>query len=341
MPLDKDLQSIQEMRELVQKAKQAQLEFRAYDQGRVDRIVKAMADAGFDAAERLGRMAHEETGFGKPDDKKKKNEFATRRVWESIKDLRSVGVIREDREKKIIEIAEPMGVVCALIPSTNPTSTVMFKAIISVKGRNGIVASPHPRAAKCTTEAMNVVAQAAEAAGAPQGLMGCLSNPTIEATNELMKHKGIGEAKAITIVAAMELGNRRRETEALQREQVTSSKDAAAAIQRHLADLPHEEFWILMLNRANKIIGKHAVSQGGIAGTVVDAKMVFKPAVEHSASSVILCHNHPSGSLKPSRADEDLTHKIKEAAKYFDIRVLDHMIVSDAGYFSFADEGLL
>ena len=189
MALDNDLQSIQEMRDLVQKAKKAQLEFRGYDQQRVDRIVKAMADAGFDAAERLGRMAHEETGFGKPDDKKKKNEFATRRVWESIKDLRSVGVIREDKEKKIIEIAEPMGVVAALIPSTNPTSTVMFKSIISVKGRNGIVASPHPRAAKCTGEAMHVIAQAAESAGAPQGLMACLSMPTIEATNELMKHK--------------------------------------------------------------------------------------------------------------------------------------------------------
>jgi len=189
MPLDKDLQSIQEMRDLVQKAKQAQLEFRAYDQGRVDRVVKAMADAGYDAAERLGRMAHEETGFGKPEDKKKKNEFATRRVWDSIKDLRSVGVIREDREKRIIEIAEPMGVVCALIPSTNPTSTVMFKSIISVKGRNAIVASPHPRAARCTVEAMNVIAQAAETAGAPQGLMSCLSAPTIEATNELMKHR--------------------------------------------------------------------------------------------------------------------------------------------------------
>lgn len=189
MPLDNDLQSIQEMRELVRKAKQAQLEFRAYDQTRVDRIVKAMADAGYEAAERLGRIAHEETGFGKPEDKKKKNEFATRRVWESIKDLRSVGVIREDKEKRLIEIAEPMGVVCALIPSTNPTSTVMFKAIISVKGRNAIVASPHPRAAKSTVEAMNVIAQAAEAAGAPQGLMACLSNPTLEATNELMKHK--------------------------------------------------------------------------------------------------------------------------------------------------------
>ncbi len=189
MPLDKDLQSIQEMRELVQKAKQAQLEFRAYDQVRVDRIVKAMADAGFEASERLGRTAHEETGFGKPEDKKKKNEFATRRVWESIKDLRSVGVIREDHANRIIEIAEPMGVVCALIPSTNPTSTVMFKSIISVKGRNAIIASPHPRAARCTVEAMNVMSQAAEAAGAPQGLMACLPTATVEATNELMKHK--------------------------------------------------------------------------------------------------------------------------------------------------------
>ncbi len=189
MPLDKDLQSIQEMRELVQKAKQAQLEFRAYDQTRVDRIVKAMVDAGFEAAERLGRLAHEETGFGKPDDKRKKNEFGTRRVWESIKDLKTVGVIREDKEKRIIEVAEPMGVVAALIPSTNPTSTVMFKAIISVKGRNAIVASPHPKATKCTLEAMNVIAQAAVSAGAPQGLMACLPTPTLEATQALMKHK--------------------------------------------------------------------------------------------------------------------------------------------------------
>jgi len=189
MALDSDLQSIQDMRDLVEKAKRAQLDFRSYDQVRVDRIVKAMADAGYEAAERLGRLAHDETGFGKPDDKRKKNEFATRRVWESIKDLRSVGVIREDKERKIIEIAEPMGVVAALIPSTNPTSTVMFKAIISVKGRNAIVASPHPRAAKCTLEATQVVAQAAEAAGAPHGLISCLANPTLESTHELMKHK--------------------------------------------------------------------------------------------------------------------------------------------------------
>ncbi|MDI6767195.1 MAG: aldehyde dehydrogenase family protein [Bacteroidota bacterium] len=188
MTLDKDLQSIQEMRELVKKAKQAQIEFRAYDQIRVDRICRAMADAGFEAAEKLARMAHEETGFGNPDDKKKKNEFSTKRVWESIKDLRSVGVIREDNEKKIIEIAEPMGVVAALIPSTNPTSTMMFKAIISLKGRNAIVASPHPKSVKCTMEAAQIISQAAETAGAPQGLIQCLSISTIEATNALMKH---------------------------------------------------------------------------------------------------------------------------------------------------------
>jgi acetaldehyde dehydrogenase (acetylating) len=189
MALDTDLQSIQEMRDLVKKAKEAQLEFRNYDQTRVDRIVKAMADAGYEAAERLGRLAFEETGFGNPAHKKMKNEFATKRVWESIRDLRSVGVIKEDMEKRIIEIAEPMGVVCALIPSTNPTSTAMFKAIISVKGRNAIVASPHPRSAKSTTEAIQVVAQAAESAGAPKGLIACITTPTLEATDALMKHK--------------------------------------------------------------------------------------------------------------------------------------------------------
>lgn len=186
---DKDLQSIQEARDLVERAKEAQLAFRKASQEQVDKVVKAMVDAGFAAAEKLGRMAHEETGFGKPEDKKLKNEFATKRVWESIKDLKTVGVINDDKEKKIIEIAEPMGVVAALIPSTNPTSTVMFKAIISVKGRNGFVASPHPRAVHCTLEATRIIAHAAEAAGAPQGLIACMSIPSIEGTNELMKHK--------------------------------------------------------------------------------------------------------------------------------------------------------
>jgi acetaldehyde dehydrogenase (acetylating) len=187
--MDNDLYTIQAVREFVQKAKEAQLQFREYSQEKVDRIVKAMVDAGFDAAENLGKLAHEETGFGKVEDKKKKNEFATRRVWESIKDLKTVGVIREDKANSIVEIAEPMGVVCALIPSTNPTSTVMFKSIISVKGRNAVVASPHPRAINCTWNAMKIIREAAESAGAPQNLLSCLITPTMDATNELMKHK--------------------------------------------------------------------------------------------------------------------------------------------------------
>lgn len=189
MPLDKDLASIQEVREALVKAKAAQLEFKNYSQQQVDKIVKAMVDAGFAEAARLGRMASDETGFGKPEDKQKKNEFATRRVWESIKDLKTVGVIDEDKEKKVLKIGEPMGVVAALIPSTNPTSTVMFKAIISVKARNACVASPHPRAVNCTNEAMTVIRDAAIKAGAPRDLLHCLGTPTIEGTTELMRHK--------------------------------------------------------------------------------------------------------------------------------------------------------
>lgn len=186
---DADLQSIQEVREALQKVKQAQMEFRNFTQDQVNRIVQAMAEAGFAAAARLGRMASDETGFGKPEDKQKKNEFATRRVWESIAALKTVGVIEEDPGRKVITIAEPMGIVAALIPSTNPTSTVMFKAIISVKARNGIVASPHPKAVRCTVEAMNVIRDAAEKAGAPRNLMICLPSSTAEGTGELMRHK--------------------------------------------------------------------------------------------------------------------------------------------------------
>ena len=188
----KDLASIQEVRDLLSQAHAAVQEFRAYDQERTDKIVKAMADAGYEAAERLGKMAHEETGFGKPEDKKLKNEFATKRVWESIKDLRTAGVIREDREKKIIEIGEPMGVVAALIPSTNPTSTMMFKSIISVKGRNAIVASPHPKAILSTLETAKLMRDAAESAGAPKGVIHSMTQPTLEGTNELMRNKLTG-----------------------------------------------------------------------------------------------------------------------------------------------------
>ena len=158
---------------------------------------------------------------------------------------------------------------------------------------------------------------------------------------DLMKVKGVGEAKAISIAAALELGRRRQTSGTLQKKIISTSNDIADYCIAKLRDYRHEVFAVMYLNRANKINHFEIVSEGGITGTVADPRIILKKALEEDAISIILCHNHPSGSLKPSRADEDLTHKIKEAAKYFDIRVLDHMIVSDAGYFSFADEGLL
>lgn len=158
---------------------------------------------------------------------------------------------------------------------------------------------------------------------------------------ELMKIKGIGEAKAISIVAAMELGRRRQATASIEKPVVTSSADVALYLQASLRDYKHEVFAVIYLNRANKINDIKIISEGGITGTVADPRIILKQALEKDAVSLILCHNHPSGSLKPSRADEELTHKIKEAARYFDIKVLDHLIVSDDGYYSFADEGIL
>lgn len=158
---------------------------------------------------------------------------------------------------------------------------------------------------------------------------------------ELMRIKGIGEAKAITITAALELGRRRQASAALQKETVTSSSDIAQYLQVKLKDQRREVFAILFLNRANKINHFEIVSEGGITGTVADPRIILKKALEEDAVSIILCHNHPSGSLKPSRADEELTRKIKEASRFFDISVLDHIIVSDNGYYSFADEGML
>jgi DNA repair protein RadC len=158
---------------------------------------------------------------------------------------------------------------------------------------------------------------------------------------DLMKVKGIGQAKAITISAALELGRRRQASGPLQKKIITASHDLADYCIAKLKDYRHEVFAVVFLNRANKINHFEVISEGGITGTVADPRVILKKALEEDAVSIILCHNHPSGSLKPSRADEELTSKIKEAAKYFDIKVLDHMIVSDAGYFSFADEGLL
>jgi DNA repair protein RadC len=158
---------------------------------------------------------------------------------------------------------------------------------------------------------------------------------------ELTKVKGIGEAKAITIIAALELGRRRQALASREKSIVTSSADVATYLQTLLRDHRHEVFAVLFLNRANKINHFQIISEGGITGTVADPRVILKKALEEDAVSLILCHNHPSGSLKPSRADEELTRKIKEAATYFDIKVLDHLIVSDDGYYSFADEGIL
>jgi DNA repair protein RadC len=158
---------------------------------------------------------------------------------------------------------------------------------------------------------------------------------------EFMGIKGIGEAKAITIAAALELGRRRQAGSFLERTTVTSSREMANYFQSLLQDHNREVFIVVFLNQANKIIEYRVISEGGITGTVADPRIILRTALEKNAVSMILCHNHPSGSLKPSKADEELTKKIKEAAKFLDIKVLDHVIVSDTGYFSFADEGIL
>ena len=158
---------------------------------------------------------------------------------------------------------------------------------------------------------------------------------------DLMKFKGIGEAKAISVVAALELGKRRKQEEISSSQSIKNSKDVYEIFEPLVSDLPHEEFWILLLNRSNRIIGKTKVSQGGVAGTVIDTKLIMKSAIENLASSIILCHNHPSGNLNPSGSDIDITNKIKTAANCLDMKLLDHIIVTDHSYYSFLDEGKL
>lgn len=158
---------------------------------------------------------------------------------------------------------------------------------------------------------------------------------------ELMKIKGIGEAKAITIAAALELGRRRQAAAPLDKSAIKTSSDTATYLQAKLKDHRHEVFAVLFLNRANKVNHFQIISEGGITGTVADPRIILKRALEENAVSIVLCHNHPSGSLRPSRADEELTRKIKAAAALLDINVIDHIIVSDSGYYSFADEGLI
>ena len=159
--------------------------------------------------------------------------------------------------------------------------------------------------------------------------------------HELQKYKGIGQAKAVTIVAAMELGRRRKESKEIKREKLTNSVEAVNLMQPLLGDLMHEEFWIIFLNRANGIIGKKQISVGGMSGTVADPRMIFKAALDQKAVSIILCHNHPSGNNQPSAADVQLTKNISEGGKVLEITVLDHIIVTQHGFYSFADEGLI
>ena len=159
--------------------------------------------------------------------------------------------------------------------------------------------------------------------------------------HDLIKFKGIGEAKAIAIVAALELSRRRKPDDKIKRKQIVTSKDAVDIFQPLLGDNTHEEFWILFLNRANFVTGKNRVSSGGMTGTVVDPKMIFSAALDAKAVSIILCHNHPSGNVKPSQQDIDLTKKIAAAGKLMEISVLDHVIVAQSAFFSFADEGMM
>jgi DNA repair protein RadC len=158
---------------------------------------------------------------------------------------------------------------------------------------------------------------------------------------DLMKFKGVGEAKAISIIAALELGKRRRGAEALERKKISSSKDVFEFFSSLVSDLTYETFYILLLNRANSIIRGVQISEGGISGTVADPKKIFKLALDHNATSIILCHNHPSGNVKPSQDDIALTKKIKKAGETMDISVLDHIILGDEKYYSFADEGMM
>jgi acetaldehyde dehydrogenase (acetylating) len=192
MPLDRDLQSIQEVRDLIARARPAQEHLTEFTQEQVDRIVDAMAQAGYNAREELARMAVDETGFGKYEDKIIKNEFVTKTLAEYVRPMRTAGFVCEDRERMVWEIAVPMGIVAGIIPSTNPTSTAMYKAIISLKARNTVIFSPHPKAVRCTVRAAEIMDTAAREAGAPKGCIGCMETVTLESTQELMRHGDVG-----------------------------------------------------------------------------------------------------------------------------------------------------
>src|SRR6266567_4213508 len=187
MSSDKDLESIEQARELVERAHEAQKSLATFAQEKVDEIVGAMARTALEDAYRLGEMAHFETGYGSAADKASKNRFSAEQVYNFIKSMRTVGVVRQT--DSIIEVASPRGVVAAIIPSTNPTSTAIFKILIAVKARDAVVLSPHPSATNCINETARVMREAGEAAGLPPGAIGCMTVATIEGTQELMKHK--------------------------------------------------------------------------------------------------------------------------------------------------------
>lgn len=159
--------------------------------------------------------------------------------------------------------------------------------------------------------------------------------------HSLKKLKGIGDAKAVNILAALELGRRRKAADITQEKKIRSSNDVFEIFHSLLSDLSHEEFWVIFLNRSNKILSRQRISQGGISGTITDVRLIMKTGIELLASSIIICHNHPSGNLEPSEADIRITGKIKDASSYFDISLLDHIIVTGSGYYSFADNGSL
>ena len=158
---------------------------------------------------------------------------------------------------------------------------------------------------------------------------------------KLIKFKGIGDAKAIAIITALEIGKRRQLEIALEKPQITSSKDVFNLMQPVIGDLEHEEFWVLFLNNSNKVLAKSQISKGGLTATIVDVRLLFKRALELASVGIIVCHNHPSGKLQPSTADKQLTQKIKEAGCTLDIKLLDHLIITEKVYFSFADDGVL
>jgi acetaldehyde dehydrogenase (acetylating) len=189
---DKDLHSIQEARDLVARAAEAQKKFATFSQQQLDAVVDACAEAATAAGEQLARLAVEETGYGNVPDKIIKNRLASVEVHKAIRGMKTVGVLREDREKGIVEAATPVGVVAAVIPSTNPTSTAIYKTLISLKAGNAIVHSPHPSAARCICETVGVLSRAALKAGAPEGLIGCMLHTTLQGTQELMRHREVG-----------------------------------------------------------------------------------------------------------------------------------------------------